>query len=135
VCKRCDGDARPSEALCAQCVNVFIRRTGVDPTERIRKEIAVHAYQRRRTVVARAFNLLSGAGHVLLGYPLSGIAFLLLTGLLASSVFFWHGLLRDPVPVRDNVSMLRVGATVGCLVVVWAICLRDLAAKQRAEGA
>src|SRR5262249_5951967 len=49
VCKRCDADARPSEALCAQCVNVFVRRTGIDPTERIRKEVAVHAYQRRRT--------------------------------------------------------------------------------------
>src|SRR5207253_1400659 len=91
VCKRCDSDARPSEALCAQCVNVFVRRTGIDPTERIRKEIAVQAYQRRRTIVARAFNLLSGAGHVLLGYPVSGVVFLLLTGLLASSVVFVDG--------------------------------------------
>jgi len=135
VCKRCDSDARPSEALCAQCVNVFVRRTGIDPTERIRKEIAVQAYQRRRTIVARAFNLLSGAGHVLLGYPVSGVVFLLLTGLLASSVVFWHGLLRDPVAVRDNVSMLRVGATGACFVLVWAVCLRNLSAKQRAEGA
>src|SRR2546423_15720428 len=118
VCKRCDGDARPSEALCAQCVNVFVRRSGVDPTERIRKEVAVQAYQRRRTLLARAFNLLSGAGHVLLGYPVSGVVFLLLTGLLASSVVFWHGLLRDPVAVRDNVSMLRVGATGACFVLV-----------------
>jgi tetratricopeptide (TPR) repeat protein len=134
VCKRCDGDARPSEALCAQCVNVFVRRTGVDPTERVRKEIAVQAYQRRRTILARLLNLLSGAGHVFLGYPVSGVAFLLLTGLLASSVFFWHGLLHDPIAVRANTSLLRVGATVACFVLIWAICLRDLAAKQRAEG-
>jgi tetratricopeptide (TPR) repeat protein len=134
VCKRCDGDARPSEALCAQCVNVFVRRTGVDPTERIRKEVAVHAYQRRRTLLARAFNLLSGAGHVLLGYPVSGVVFLLLTGLLASSVLFWHGLARGPVAVRSSVSLLRVGATVASLLLVWAICLRNLMAKQRAEG-
>jgi len=135
VCKRCDGDARPSEALCAQCVNVFVRRTGVDPTERIRKEVAVHAYQRRRTLLARAFNLLSGAGHVLLGYPVSGVVFLLLTGLIASSVLLWHGLARDPVAVRSNVSMLRVGATVAGFLLVWAVCLRDLVSKQRAEGA
>jgi hypothetical protein len=135
VCKRCDGDARPSEALCAQCVNVFVRRTGVDPTERIRKEIAVHAYQRRRTLVARGFNVLSGAGHVLLGYPVAGVTFLLLTGLLGASVLLWHGLARDPVAVRANVSLFRVGATVACFLLVWALCLRDLVAKQRAEGA
>jgi len=135
VCKRCDGDARASEALCAQCVNVFVRRTGVDPSERIRKEVAVHAYQRRRTLVARGFNLLSGAGHVLIGYPVSGVFFLLLTAVLAASVLFWHGLARDPVAVRSQVSLLRVGATGACFLLVWAICLRDLVAKQRGEGA
>jgi tetratricopeptide (TPR) repeat protein len=135
VCKRCDADARPSEALCAQCVNVFVRRTGVDPTERIRKEVAVHAYQRRRTLLTRGFNLLSGAGHVLLGYPVSGVFFLLLTAMLASSVFFWQGVARDPVAVRSNVSLFRVAATAASFLLVWAVGLRDLVAKQRAEGA
>jgi tetratricopeptide (TPR) repeat protein len=135
VCKRCDADARPSEALCAQCVNVFVRRTGIDPTERIRKEVAVQAYQRRRTLLARGFNLLSGAGHVLIGYPVSGVFFLLLTAVLAASVLFWHGLLRDPVAVLSQVSLLRVGGTGACFLLVWAICLRDLVAKQRGEGA
>jgi len=135
VCKRCDADARPSEALCAQCVNVFVRRSGVDPTERIRKEVAVHAYQRRRTLLARAFNLLAGAGHVLLGYSVSGVVFLLLTGVLVSSVLLWHGLVRDPMAVRTNVSLFRVGGTVASLVLIWALGLRDLVAKQRAEGA
>jgi len=135
VCKRCDADARPSEALCAQCVNVFVRRSGVDPTERIRKEVAVHAYQRRRTLLARAFNLLAGAGHVLLGYSMSGVVFLLLTFVLASSALLWHGLVRDPMAVRTNVSLLRVAGTVASLVLIWAIGLRDLVAKQRAEGA
>src|SRR5581483_4233221 len=69
VCKRCDPDARPSEALCAQCVNVFIRRTGVDAAERIRKEYAVQAYHRRRATLAKVLGVLSGAGHVMLGYP------------------------------------------------------------------
>ena len=135
VCKRCDADARPSEALCAQCVNVFVRRTGVDPTERIRKEVAVHAYQRRRTLLARGFSLLSGAGHVLIGYPVSGVFFLLLTLVLASSVFFWHGVARDPVAVRSQVSLLRVAATVAGFLLVWAVCLGNLVAKQRSEGA
>jgi tetratricopeptide (TPR) repeat protein len=135
VCTRCDADARPSEALCAQCVNVFVRRSGVDPTERIRKEVAVHAYQRRRTLLARAFNVLAGAGHVLLGYSLSGIVFLLLTSVLVASALLWHGVVRDPMAVRTNVSLLRAGATAATLVLIWAVGLRDLVAKQRAEGA
>jgi len=135
VCKRCDADARPSEALCAQCVNVFIRRTGVEPTERIRKDVAVQAYQRRRTLLARGFNLVSGAGHVLLGYSVTGVFFLLVTAVLASSVFFWHGVARDPVAVRSQVSLLRVAATVAGFLLIWAVGLHNLIAKQRAEGA
>ncbi len=135
VCKRCDPDARPSESLCAQCVNVFIRRTGVDPAERIRKEFAVHAYHRRRTAVVRALGLLSGAGHVLMGYPVRGILFLLATGMLVASLVLWRGLAHDPVAVRAGVSLFRVGVTVACFVAVYAICLRDLVNRQRAEGA
>ena len=44
VCKRCDADARPNEGLCAQCVNVFVRKGNVDATERINKEVAVHRH-------------------------------------------------------------------------------------------
>ena len=135
VCKRCDSDARPSEGLCAQCVNVFIRRTGVDAAERIRKEYAVQAYHRRRETVARILNMISGAGHVLLGHPVSGVGFLVLTGMIVASVAFWRGLLHDPVAVRANVSLLRVGATVASFLAVYTICLRDLIARQRAEGA
>jgi tetratricopeptide (TPR) repeat protein len=135
VCKRCDPDARPSESLCAQCVNVFIRRTGVDPAERIRKEFAVQAYHRRRTALVRALGLLSGAGHVLMGYPIRGILFLLATGMLAASLVLWRGLAHDPVAVRASLSLFRVGVTVACFVAVYALCLRDLVNQQRAEGA
>ncbi len=135
VCKRCDPDARPSESLCAQCVNVFIRRTGVDPAERIRKEFAVQAYHRRRAAVVRALGVLSGAGHVLMGYPVRGILFLLATGTLVASLFLWRGLVHDPVAVRASVSLFRVGVTVACFVAVYAICLRDLVNQQRSEGA
>lgn len=133
VCKRCDPDARPSEALCAQCVNVFIRRTGVDAAERIRKEYAVQAYHRRRHAIARALAVLSGAGHVIMGYPLRGIFYLLLTGSLVASVVLWRGLLHDPVAVRSGISFLRIGVTVAGLVALYAICLKDLVNRQRAE--
>ena len=133
VCKRCDPDARPSEALCAQCVNVFIRRTGVDAAERIRKEYAVQAYHRRRHAIARVLAVLSGAGHVLMGYPLRGLFYLLVTGSLVASVVLWRGVLHDPVAIRSGVSFFRIGVTLACLVALYAFCLRDLINRQHAE--
>ena len=134
VCKRCDSDARPNEALCAQCVNVFVRKGNVDATERIKKEIQVHRYQRRRKLVARVLGVFSGASHVLLGYPLQGAVFLIMTGLLVASVVLWRGVAHGPFPVRPGVSLLRIAITAAAFIAVYAVCLRDLIARQRAEG-
>jgi tetratricopeptide (TPR) repeat protein len=133
VCKRCDPDARPSEQLCAQCVNVFIRRTGVDAAERIRKEYAVQAWHRRRHGLARLLGTISGAGHVMMGYPLRGIIYLVITGSLLASILLWHGLAHGPVAVRSTVSLFRVGLTAAAVIAVYAICLRDLVNRQRNE--
>jgi tetratricopeptide (TPR) repeat protein len=133
VCKRCDPDSRPSEQLCAQCVNVFIRRTGVDAAERLRKEYAVQAYHRRRRLLSRVLGLVVGAGHVLMGYPLRGLIYLLVTGSLVASVLLWHGLAHGPVAVRSSVSLFRVGLTAAAFIAIYAICLRDLVSRQRAE--
>jgi tetratricopeptide (TPR) repeat protein len=135
VCKRCDADARPSEALCAQCVNVFVRRTGVDPAERARKQIAVDRYHRRKAIFIRLSNILSGAGHVLLGYPVRGLVFLLAAGCLLTSILFFHGLAHAPNPVRSGLSMFRVGITVAAFLLTYGICFRDIATRQRSEGA
>ncbi len=133
VCKRCDSDARPSEGLCAQCVNVFIRRTGVDPSERVRKEFAVEAYHRRRRLLARVFAVLSGAGQVMMGYPIRGFVFMAATASLLASIVFWRGVAHDPLAVSSGVSFARVALTSAVLIGVYAICLRDLLARQRAE--
>jgi hypothetical protein len=133
VCRRCDADARPAEGLCAQCVNVFVRRANVDPVERVRKELAVQFYHRRRTVLLRLMGVISGAGHVLMGHPLRGLLYLVLTGSLLASVIFFHGIAHAPIAVRSGVSLLRVGTTAAVLVAVYALCLRDLLARQRAE--
>jgi len=133
VCKRCDPDSRPSEQLCAQCVNVFIRRTGVDAAERLRKEYAVQAWHRQRLALARVLGLVSGAGHVMMGYPLRGIVYLVITGSLLASIVLWHGLAHGPVAVRSSLSLFRVGLTAAAFIAVYAICLRDLLNRQRTE--
>lgn len=134
VCSRCDPEARAAEALCGQCVNVFVVRDGLDPAERIRKELAVQFYRRRRTTTVRLLNVISGAGHVWLGHPLRGLLYLALMSTLAASVLFFGGVARSPLAVRSGISLLRVGATAACLLAVWALCLRDLSARQRAEA-
>lgn len=133
VCRRCDPDARPSEALCAQCVNVFIRRSNVDAAERVRKEFAVEAYHRRRHLVARVLAVVSGAGHVLLGYTVRGLFFLLVTASLLASVVLWRGVAHDPLALRSGISFLRLGFAAAFLLAVYAVCLRDLLARQRSE--
>jgi tetratricopeptide (TPR) repeat protein len=133
VCKRCDPDARPSEQLCAQCVNVFIRRTGVDAAERIRKEYAVQAYHRQGHAMARVLGVLSGAGHVMMGYPVRGIVYLTATGSLGASIVLWHGLAHGPVAVRSSLSLFRIGLTAAGFIAIYAICLRDLVNRQRAK--
>ena len=75
VCKRCDPEARPAEALCAQCVNVFVRRTGVDAAVRVRKEFAVQAYQRRRQILSRRWPWSPGRDTCSSGTRFAGCSF------------------------------------------------------------
>ena len=133
VCRRCDPDSRPNEALCAQCVNVFVRRAAIDASERLRKEFAVESYHRRRRLLARGAALLCGAGHVLIGHPIAGLLYLLATSSLAASLALWKGLVRDPVAARSGLSLLRFGVTAALLLALYGICVRDLLARQRAE--
>jgi hypothetical protein len=133
VCRRCDADARPSEALCAQCVNVFIRKSGVDAQERMRKESLIEAYRRRRHLLVRLLAVLSGAGHVMLGAPVRGISYLVVTGSLLCSLILWRGVTHDPLAVGSGVSFFRVGLTAALLTTVYLVAVRDLLARQRAE--
>jgi hypothetical protein len=134
VCKRCDIDARPSEALCAQCVNVFVRRGNVDTTERVRKERAVFVYQRKRGWLLRCMAVVAGASHVLLGYPILGFLFLLLTGFIAAALLLWPGVIRDPYAVRDVFSPLRLAEVAAVCVLLYGVYLRELWARLRIEG-
>jgi tetratricopeptide (TPR) repeat protein len=133
VCKRCDSDARPAEALCAQCVNVFIRRGGVDAQERARKEYAVETYHRRRHLIARGLAVLAGAGHVVRGETLRGLFFLVVASSLLASIVLWRGVAHEPMAVQSGVPVGRVALTVLVLAGVYLLCLRDLFSRQRGE--
>jgi len=91
-----------------QCVNVFIRRSGVDAQGGRGKEYAIEAYHRRRHLTARALAVLSGAGHVMMGHTVRGLAFLLVTASLLASVVLWRGVAREPLAIPRRRFLLRV---------------------------
>ena len=64
-----------------------------------------------------------------------GLVFLLAAGCLIASILFFHGLAHAPNPVRSGVSMFRVGVTVAAFLLTYGICFRDIATRQRSEGA
>ncbi len=133
VCKRCDVDARPSEALCAQCVNVFIRRSNVEPIERGRKEAAVARFRWRRKLLLRGAAILSGAPQILMGRPLFGACLLVLTGIVCANFVLLRGLVHDPSIINSGLALARVGITAPLVVLLYLVGLRDLLAHQRAE--
>ncbi len=129
VCARCD-PGLPSEGLCGQCVNVFLRKSVADPPARIRKEAKVKAYQIFRLRLVRGLAvLLGGGGHIAVGETGLG------AGLLFGLVFFGvlaTGLLNVLRPPEEGI-VATVAAVVAGLVAVllYIVAVRDLFSKTR----
>ena len=77
--------------------------------------------------------MLSGAGHLMMGHAVRGMFYLLVTASLLASIVLWRGITHDPLAVGSGVSVARLALTAVLFVGVYAICLRDLLARQRAE--
>ena len=77
--------------------------------------------------------MLSGAGQVMMGYPVRGFVYMAATASLLASIVFWRGVAHDPLAVNSGISFARVALTSAVLIGVYWICLRDLLARQRAE--
>lgn len=121
VCVRCDPELTVSSGMCGQCITVFVRKTGVDPADRIRKEVEVRAYQRRRAIVSRITAVLvGGGGHVFTGHIIVGGLLLLVFSMLAAQVVFWHGVLQPPVPVFPTLTTLHVGLFAAAFLLILA---------------
>ncbi len=65
---------------------------------------------------------------------MQGAIFLLLTGLIAASVFLWRGVAHDPFTVRASVQKLRIVVTLAAFAGVFVVCLRDILRRYRQEG-
>jgi tetratricopeptide (TPR) repeat protein len=134
VCVRCDPELGQTKGMCGQCISVFVRRTGVDGPDRLRKEIEVRQFRRRSRLVVRALGALwGGGGHIFAGRVIGGSTFITLFALLFSQVIFWHGIFRSPMPVHLSSSAWHVGAYVGAFVVLYALSLVHLMRYEEAD--
>lgn len=134
VCGRCDPELGAQSGLCGQCISVFVRRTGVDAPDRIRKEIEVRRFRRRQRLTVRFVGLLvGGGGHVLAGRIIGGGLFLLATSLLSSQVLFWNGFLRAPIAIGNATSPVRIGCYAALGLALYALSVRHLLKHEEAD--
>lgn len=132
VCARCDPELTATSGLCGQCISVFVRRTGVDAPNRIRKEISVRRYRRREVLLRRLAGVfVGGGGHVLSGRLVSGALYLVAFSNLLSQAVFWNGFLPSPVALAPVFSPYRAGVFATAIVALYVVSVRHLV---RSEG-
>jgi tetratricopeptide (TPR) repeat protein len=134
VCSRCDPELGTTVGMCGQCISVFVRRTGVDAPVRIRKEIEVRRFRKRRQLSNRFVGtVIGGGGHILAGQVVVGVGFLIFFSLLLADVIFWDGVLRSPVPVDLTPSNLHIGIYVLAFLLLAGLSLWHLVRSEEAD--
>lgn len=129
VCRRCDRDLPAASLLCAQCVNVYVRKNAVTAPTKVRKQLEVEQYRTRMGRLSYLFGLLcSGAGHLFSGLPLRGTLYSFLFLFVAFSVFYRQGVLRPPYAATP--SLLRLLPLGAVFVLVYLLSLRGLYKRQ-----
>ncbi|MBN2383428.1 tetratricopeptide repeat protein [bacterium] len=90
TCKRCQRHLQ-SEKYCGHCMQLFIKKDGVDPRMRNEKMMQVHKYKKKISFISRILSLIvPGWGHIYCGYSiLGGVLSLLWISLLAR--WFYSG--------------------------------------------
>lgn len=91
-CRHCtSGKLRGS--FCAQCLQAFVRRDGVAARSRMQKILEITRYRQKKIELGRWISMvIPGAGHVALGYAVSGTLWMLLVAavaLLAAAASWW----------------------------------------------
>lgn len=134
VCSRCDPELGATSGLCAQCISVFVRRSGVDPPDRIRKEISVRKFRHRQRLLVRLVAVLvGGGGHVLSGRLVAGTLFLMVFSALVAQAIFQEGFLPAPVALPTAVSPVRLGALAVALLSLCVLSVRHLVRHEDGE--
>ena len=118
-CPRCSKST--GDALCAQCRQVFLVRSGVDPANRVRKMMQIMRFQKNRSYLSRLGTVLfPGMGHVFLGAGWQSLMYILVTMLFWTKWLLWYGLYRNPTMLE-----IQAGTTprvlLGVLMILYYI--------------
>jgi hypothetical protein len=93
-CHKCSQSS--SDVLCAQCRQIFIVRSGVDPASRVKKMMQILRFTKTRALVSRvATVLLPGMGHIYLGVGWQSLVLITLTVMFWTKWVLWYGIFRN----------------------------------------
>jgi tetratricopeptide (TPR) repeat protein len=93
-CHKCSQSS--SDVLCAQCRQIFIVRSGVDPASRVKKMMQILRFTKTRALVSRiATVLLPGMGHIYLGVGWQSLVLITLTVMFWTKWVLWYGVFRN----------------------------------------
>jgi len=112
-CRRCNRMHCPkcsqssSDVLCAQCRQIFLVRSGVDPASRVRKMMQIMRYNKRRAMISRvATVLLPGMGHIYLGAGWQALVLVTISTLFWIKWVFWYGFFRSATELEIQTSIV-----------------------------
>jgi len=129
VCRRCDKELGVAAKMCAQCVNVFSRKSAVEARMRARKQIEIERHRQWESYISYGFGaLVSGAGHLFHGLAVRGTLYAFLFLVAVSGVLMRGGVLRAPygeVPLYLKLAPLLV-----LLIPLHLLTLRGLYRRQ-----
>ena len=93
-CHKCSQSS--ADVLCAQCRQIFIVRSGVDPASRVKKMMQILRFTKTRALVSRvATVLLPGTGHIYLGVGWQSLIFITLSVMFWTKWILWYGVFRN----------------------------------------
>jgi tetratricopeptide (TPR) repeat protein len=112
-CRRCNRMHCPkcsqssSEVLCAQCRQIFLVRSGVDPASRVKKMMQIMRFNKRRAMVSRiATVLLPGMGHIYLGAGWQALVLIAVSTLFWTKWVFWYGFFRSTTALEIQTGLV-----------------------------
>jgi tetratricopeptide (TPR) repeat protein len=93
-CHKCSQSS--SDFLCAQCRQIFIVRSGVDPASRVKKMMQILRFTKTRALVSRvATVLLPGMGHISLGVGWQSLVLITVSVMFWTKWILWYGVFRN----------------------------------------
>jgi len=92
--------------LCAQCRQIFLVRSGVDPAGRVKKMMQILRFNKKRALVSRvATVLLPGMGHIYLGAGWQALVLITISTLFWTKWIFWYGFFRITTILEIQASL------------------------------